>query len=99
MQGDVGAGSGEGGGGDGVVEADGEVEWGFAVGVVAAVEGEGDFVGDSFLGQRVGLGADLGRVGEPGQGGDDAGEGSVIACGDGVVDRAVLVVFGFYRRR
>lgn len=95
----VGAGVGEGAGGGGVGAADGEVERGLAEGDVAAVDGGGDAVGEGLLGEGLGLGVDEPRVGEAGEGGQEAGEGLVVPEGDRVVEWAVRVVPGLDGRR
>ena len=70
----VGSGASEGLGGDGVVQADGKVERSLPDRNITAVEDGGDLVGEFFLSDGVGLGADSGRVAEFGEGGNKSGE-------------------------
>ena len=66
---------------------------------VAAVHNGGDLIGESLLGERVGLGVDLGRVGELGQSRDESGQSGVIAYSDSVVYRTVSVILRFNSRK
>lgn len=88
----IGAGGHEHLGGGGVSELDGEMERGFTVGDVAAVDDGGDGVGFVFLGDRGGFGADLGGIGEAGEGIEYALQGGVVARDHGFVDRAMRVL-------
>lgn len=75
------------------------MERGLPEGHVAAVEDGGDLVAESLLSEGVGLGVDPIRISEFGHGGDESGQCGVIPYGDGVVDGAVRVVLGLYRRK
>ena len=89
VEGDVGAGGGDGPRGGDVVEADSEVERRLPEWDVAAVEHGRDFLGDSLLSERVGLGDDSGRVGNSGKRRNDSGKLCVVANRHRVVNGAV----------
>ena len=89
VEGDIGAGGGYGARCGEVVEADGEVEGRLPERDVAAVQDGGDFLPDSVLTERVGLGDDSGRVGNSGKRRNDSGKLCVVANGQRVVNGAV----------